>query len=224
MSCRLFSPLSLQHGLSCGGSTARPFYTPCTVVSTGLMTIAMMIPSTLPLVDVFRRMTRRRTDQTLLVVLLLAGYLTAWLGYGILVQFALPFTAPLVHALHAHEREGLATAALLLLAGAFQFSLSKDRCLIACRTPLGFLARRWHSARARRCSFRVGFEHGVFCVGCCWALMLLMWVTNAASLFWMLILAAVMTIEKSLRWGRKLVGPVGLGLLGAGGFVLATSW
>lgn len=189
-----------------------------------LMTIAMMIPSTLPLVDVFRRLTRRRTDQALLVLLLLGGYLAAWLGYGILVQVALPFMSPLVHALQVNEREGLVAGALLLIAGAFQFSLFKDRCLIACRTPLGFLVRRWNSARSRRCSFRVGFEHGLFCVGCCWALMLLMWVTSVASLFWMLILAVVMTIEKSFRWGRKLVGPVGIALLGAGAFVLATSW
>ena len=74
---------------------------------------------------------------------------------------------------------------------------------------------------ARHCGS--GFEHGVFCVGCCWALMAVMFVVGMGSLGWMLVLAAAMAAEKNLRWGRRLRTPLGLGLIAWAGILVAAN-
>ena len=107
-------------------------------------------------------------------------------------------------------------AGLFLLAGAFQFSALKYACLDKCRTPLGFLLSHWHGRRELSEALNIGWRHGVFCVGCCWALMLLMFAVGTTSLGWMLLLALVMATEKNAPWGRRLGRPLGVALLGVG--------
>jgi len=107
----------------------------------------------------------------------------------------------------------MAGAAILAAAGLFQFSALKYRCLEQCRTPFAFVVSRWHGSAPAREAFRIGLDHGVFCVGCCWALMLCMFVVGTASIGWMLLLAALMAAEKNLPGGTRLRLPVGLGLL-----------
>jgi predicted metal-binding membrane protein len=115
-------------------------------------------------------------------------------------------------------------AAVLAGAGLFQFSALKYRCLEQCHTPFGFVVARWHGRSPSREAFRLGLEHGLFCVGCCWALMLVMFVVGVGSLGWMLVLAAAMAAEKNLSWGRHLRTPLGLGLIGwAGAIVLVNT-
>jgi predicted metal-binding membrane protein len=80
---------------------------------------------------------------------------------------------------------------------------------------MAFVMRRWRSGTWG--AFRMGLDHGVFCVGCCWALMLLMFVVGTGNLGWMLALSAIMAAEKNLPWGRRLRTPLGLGLLGWAG-------
>jgi predicted metal-binding membrane protein len=104
-------------------------------------------------------------------------------------------------------------AAVLAGAGWFQFSALKYRCLEKCRTPLGFIVARWRGLAPGRESLRLGFDHGLFCVGCCWALMLLMFVVGTGSLGWMLALSGAMAAEKNLPGGRRLSAPLGVGLL-----------
>jgi predicted metal-binding membrane protein len=82
---------------------------------------------------------------------------------------------------------------------------------------------RWHGRAPRAEAWRLGVDHGLFCVGCCWALMLVMFVVGTGSLGWMLVLAAVMAAEKNLTWGRKLRAPLGLGLIGWGLAVAAAN-
>ena len=82
---------------------------------------------------------------------------------------------------------------------------------------------RWHGHRPSREAFRIGLDHGVFCVGCCWALMLVMFVVGMGSLGWMLVLAAAMAAEKNLPWGQRLRTPLGLGLIAWGGGLAALS-
>jgi predicted metal-binding membrane protein len=185
-----------------------------------LMTIAMMLPSALPLVDLFRRLTRTRGDAPTLILLLIAGYLLAYSAYGMVVFAAIELTAPTMGALASGAHPALLPGCLLLIAGAFQFSALKHRCLTECRTPLGFILRRWNGAQPHWRSLRLGFDHGMFCVGCCWALMLLMFAVNVASLAWMLLLGAVMAAEKNFRFGNKLTAPLGVLLLGAGAVLL----
>ncbi len=107
-------------------------------------------------------------------------------------------------------------AAVLILAGAFQFSSLKYRCLDKCRAPLSFLSQHWRgSAQAAR-AFLLGAHHGLFCVGCCWALMLLMFAVGTGNVGWMMGLGAVMAVEKNVTWGRRLSAPLGVGLLAWG--------
>ncbi len=113
------------------------------------------------------------------------------------------------------------TGLTLLLAGAFQFTPLKYRCLEKCRSPLSFVIEHWQGRRQRWQAFRLGIDHGLFCVGCCWALMLLMFTVAVGSLGWMLALAAIMALEKNVRWGRRLGPVVGLALVAWGTFTLA---
>jgi predicted metal-binding membrane protein len=107
-------------------------------------------------------------------------------------------------------------AATLLLAGGFQFTRLKYRCLDQCRAPLSFVMERWQGRREHRNALRLGIDHGIFCVGCCWALMLLMFGVGIGNIGWMLCLGAIMAVEKNMPWGRKISSPLGLALLAWG--------
>jgi predicted metal-binding membrane protein len=188
-----------------------------------LMTVAMMLPTTLPLVQVFRRLTAARRDGVLLTLIVLAGYLVVWTAFGaavFAVSTLLQRAADGNAWLAAHAR--LPSALLFIAAGAFQFSDLKYRCLDKCRSPLSFVTSRWRGTHERWQSFRLGVEHGAFCVGCCWALMLLMFASAITSVAWMLLLGAVMAVEKNVSWGRRAAAPVGVALLAAGAVILIT--
>ncbi|MEQ8356344.1 MAG: DUF2182 domain-containing protein [Kiloniellaceae bacterium] len=187
-----------------------------------LMLAAMMLPTTLPLLEIYRRLVRRRRDRHLLLGLVIAGYLAAWGGFGLAAH-------GLDQALYVAVRESpwlifngwVLGAAVLALAGAFQFSSLKYACLDKCRLPLGFVMEHWRAGDKRRQALRMGLRHGLFCVGCCWALMLLMFVVGTGSVGWMMALGAVMAVEKNHTWGRRLSHPLGCALLaGAGAIVL----
>ena len=181
-----------------------------------LMSAAMMLPTTLTLVRLFDRMIAERSDRAVLHALMIAGYLLAWAGFGLAAHL-------LDRALHAGlggwiwlaAHSWVPGATVLALAGAFQFSALKYYCLDKCRTPLGFLTSHWHGPRPRRAAFKLGFAHGLYCVGCCWALMLLMFVVGMGSLGWMLVLGLIMAVEKNHSWGRHLAMPLGATLLTA---------
>ncbi|WP_409333482.1 DUF2182 domain-containing protein [Burkholderia sp. Bp9017] len=94
-------------------------------------------------------------------------------------------------------------AAILATAGAWPLSSLKGRCRDRCRPPMMFISQHWHGAHERRASFMPGFHDGLFCIGCCWALMLLMFAVGTASIAWMLALAATMGAEKTLSLGKE---------------------
>jgi predicted metal-binding membrane protein len=189
-----------------------------------LMIAAMMLPTTLPLLGIFSRMTASRPDAGALLARVVLGYAVAWLGFGLLahgLDSALHLAAAKADWLVA--RGSLVGGLILLFAGAFQFSALKYRCLERCRTPFAFVNARWRGRRPSREAFRVGLDHGLFCVGCCWALMLVMFVVGMGNLGWMLIMAAAMAAEKNLSWGRRLRTPLGLGLIAWGGALMAVA-
>ena len=133
-----------------------------------VMIAAMMLPTTLPLLGIFARITASRTDASALMARVVAGYAVAWLAFGVLahgLDSALHLAAGRLDWLVA--RSELVGAAILVAAGAFQFSALKYRCLERCRTPFAFINERWHGLRPAREAFRIGLDHGVFCVGCC---------------------------------------------------------
>jgi predicted metal-binding membrane protein len=190
-----------------------------------VMITAMMLPTTLPLLGIFNRITASRPDAGRLMARVIAGYAVAWLGFGLLahgLDSGLHLLAGRLDWLVA--RGELVGAAILVGAGAFQFSALKYRCLERCRTPFAFINERWHGRHPAREAFRIGLDHGVFCVGCCWALMLVMFVVGMGNLGWMLLLAAAMAAEKNLPWGRRLRTPIGLGLIAWGGTLAASAF
>ncbi len=199
-----------HHGQPFGWLSAGAF-----LVGWLLMTVAMMLPTTVPLVSLFRRMVAQRANASLLVALLLAGYLAAWLTFGGAVLGMLAGIGQ-IQTSTQWPQAWVWGAGLFLLAGVFQFSALKYACLDKCRTPLGFLISHWHGRREISEAFNVGWQHGLFCVGCCWALMLLMFAVGTASLAWMLMLAVIMAVEKNVSWGRRLGRPLGVVLLSVG--------
>ena len=112
-------------------------------------------------------------------------------------------------------------AIVLGMAGVFQFTTLKYRCLDKCHTPVGFIVQRWRGKAPAREALRLGIDHGVFCIGCCWALMLIMFVVGTGSIGWMLALAAVMAAEKNLPSGKRLRTPLGAALIVSAGVLLA---
>ncbi|MBK9114914.1 MAG: DUF2182 domain-containing protein [Betaproteobacteria bacterium] len=187
-----------------------------------LMIAAMMLPTTWPLLALFRRIVAGRADARRLLAAVVGGFFAAWLAFGVAAHAAdalVHWTAARTPALAAWD--WAIGAAVLAGAGAFQWSALKYRCLEACRSPFAFVAARWHGRAPVREAWRLGVDHGVFCVGCCWALMLLMFVVGTGSLALMLALAAVMAAEKNLRWGRRLRTPLGVALVVGAAAVVA---
>lgn len=187
-----------------------------------LMIVAMMLPSTIPLVLVFAGVVGRRPRPSVLVALLLAGYLAAWAAMGAAAWLADRGIHAAVDAwpwLAAHPQ--LILGATLLTAGLWQFSPLRDRCLEECRSPLGFVVNRWRGVAIRREAFAMGVAHGAFCVGCCWSLMLIMFGVGISSVVVMLALGALTAIEKNIAWGRRLTRPVGVLLVLAAVYAVA---
>jgi predicted metal-binding membrane protein len=193
-----------------------------------LMLIAMMLPTTLPLLEMYRRLTRRRSGRWLLLALVVAGYLLAWFGFGLAAHAAdLAVNEAVAHSAWLTFNGWAIGAAVIAIAGAFQFSALKYRCLDKCRTTLSFVIEHWRGRRERVDAFRMGLRHGAYCVGCCWALMLMMFVVGTGNIGWMLLLGAAMAAEKNLPWGRRLRAPLGVALIAAAGAIAvigAGSW
>jgi predicted metal-binding membrane protein len=188
-----------------------------------LMIVAMMLPSSVPLVGTFGALVGRRRRPGLLVALLLAGYLAVWSAFGLAAWLADRGVHAAVDALPwlaAHPQ--LILGSTLLGAGLWQFSPLRDRCLDACRSPLGFVLNRWRGTSERREAIAMGIAHGAFCVGCCWSLMLVMFGVGLGSLSAMLGLGALTAIEKNSPWGRRLTRPLGVALVIAAVYVVAS--
>jgi len=180
---------------------------------------AMMLPSSLPLIDLFGRAAATQPRPHAARAAFLGGYLLIWTMFGLaalggdaLLHLAVDRWTWLA------DRPHLIGGGVLLLAGAFQFSDLKDRCLQQCRHPALFLTA--HYQRGIRAAFTLGRRHGLFCLGCCWALMLVMFSVGIANLAWMAPLALLMVFEKTAPAGDR-TAPVGIGLLALGALVLA---
>jgi predicted metal-binding membrane protein len=182
-----------------------------------LMTVAMMLPTSLPLVAIFRSLVRRRPNAGLLVALVVVGYLSVWTFFA----FAVHLGDQGIHAVfdrsgRLEENAWMIGAGTVMFAGTYQFMPLKYHCLDKCRSPLSFVMSNWHGGRRGAEAFRLGMHHGVFCLGCCWSLMLVMFAVGIGNIAWMLALGAVMAVEKNMPWGRRLSAPLGLFLLGSG--------
>lgn len=176
-----------------------------------VMLTAMMLPSELNYIAAFGAVLRSRdrasTARPSVMTSFVAGYGIAWVAYGLgayLLDLAIRAVSP---EMIAWNRAGPSLAgSVLIIAGLFQVSPLKQVCLTGCRTPLSFFARYWREGNFG--AVTMGFRHGLVCVGCCWALMAVMFAVGAMSLTWMALLTLFMFAEKILPKGQKLAIPI----------------
>jgi predicted metal-binding membrane protein len=190
-----------------------------------VMMAAMMLPSAAPILLLFARINRKEksTGRPFIPTgIFAAGYLVAWGAFSALatgLQWAL-------------ERLGLLSpmmvttsywlgGAILLTAGVWQLTPIKGVCLRHCRSPMGFLVQSWRPGRSG--AFRMGLEHGSFCLGCCWFLMGLLFFGGIMNLFWIIGLAAFVLLEKSVPMGPWIGRIAGIGVAAWGALLLATT-
>jgi predicted metal-binding membrane protein len=192
------------------------------VAGWALMLVAMMLPTSAPLVALFHSFVRSRGNAGTLTALLVAGYLMIWALIGLVLH-----AGDHLARIALDQSRWLDTHAWLIgtvvvtTAGLYQFTSLKRRCLEKCRSPLAFIMEHWHGEDGEREAFRLGVHHGLFCIGCCWTLMLLMFLVSIGNLGWMLALAAVMAVEKNVAWGRHLSAPLGAALVATGAVLVA---
>jgi predicted metal-binding membrane protein len=147
----------------------------------------------------------------------LVGYLTIWTLFGILVYLGdSGLHAAVASNAWLADHAWALGATTLLLAGIYQFTPLKYHCLEKCRSPFSFITQHWRGRDEPGQAFLLGIHHGLFCVGCCWTLMLLMFAVGVGNFGWMLVLGGVMATEKNLPWGRHLSRPLGVLLVAWG--------
>ena len=187
-----------------------------------LMLAATMVPTTLPLLSLFVLLVERRPDRRALVGRLVAGYVVVWSFAGLVAYAGDVGVHALVDSVPALDRHTwvLATS-VLVVAGAYQLSALKERCLMRCRNPRAVLFVRWRGVAPAHEAFSIGTSHGATCLSCCWALMLVMFAVGAGSVGWMLALGAAMAAEKTMPWGARLRVPIGVVLLSGAAIVAA---
>lgn len=221
---RLASP-AMRVGVLTGGGSTPPGTGARAVASLGLflltwtvMMAAMMLPAVVPVVLTLHRWVTRIGRSRSATAFFVAGYLLVWGASGMAVYALIIGATPFLPSGEASVRLG---ASVLLLAGAYQFTSLKDACLRQCRSPMAFIAE--HTAKLVRGGLaraQVGAVHGVFCLGCCWAIMLVLVPLGMMSLSWMAAVAGAVLLERLLsrRWPVR--GFVGLALLIAGATLL----
>lgn len=178
-----------------------------------LMMAAMMLPSATPMILLHRLGADGRLRRQIWSAAFVTGYLVVWASVGIVVWGAGVAAGALV----MPEQRAIAVAALLVLAGVYQFTPLKSTCLRACRTPADFLLTHWH--RGLSGQLRLGIEHGLYCLGCCWALMALFVGVGAMSLVWAVGIALVVLVEKVVPQGVAFGRIAGALLIVAGAIV-----
>jgi predicted metal-binding membrane protein len=192
-----------------------------------VMMVAMMTPSAAPMVLLHATITRRgqagreHGNPATATTAFVAGYLAIWFLFAAaatsleMVLERLALVSPMWMWSESHTLTG----ALLIAAGLYQLTPIKTACLEGCRSPLEFLSRHWRPGA--RGAFRMGVVHGAYCVGCCWALMLLLFAGGVMNLLWIAGLCVIIVVEKMAPFGRAFGGIVGAVLLAIGGALLA---
>ena len=186
-----------------------------------VMMIGMMLPSAAPTILLYGALVRKNGERGHVlpaVWIFTSGYLLVWTGFSLaaaLLQVILEHSG-LLTPMMASASTGF-SATLLIAAGIYQWLPLKDVCLRKCRNPIEFFATRWRAGRAG--AFRMGVEHGAYCVGCCWVLMLLLFVAGVMNLLWVALLAGFVLVEKVLA-KRELTTRVASAALVVSGLLL----
>jgi predicted metal-binding membrane protein len=183
------------------------------------MMAAMMLPSAMPMVLLFSKASSGATRRPGLATgLFVTGYLIVWTGFGLVAYGLFRLVRGLDTSHLAWDREGPVVAgAAIVLAGVYQLTPLKQVCLRHCRTPLSFVMHHWHSGRLG--AVRMGIVHGAWCVGCCWALMVVLFAVGVMSITWMVVLAAIVFAEKVLPFGERAARVLAVVLIAFGTWV-----
>jgi predicted metal-binding membrane protein len=191
-----------------------------------VMMVAMMVPSAAPMILVVATLSRQRHAHHrpfAPTAVFLLGYVAVWSGFAAaatVAQWGLHSLALLSPTMVSTSP--LLGGALLVAAGVFQWSALKYRCLTHCRSPLGFLMAEWREGMIG--VFAMGVRHGMFCLGCCWALMALLLVLGVMNLLWIAALAGFVLIEKVAPAGQWVSRVTGVLLVGWGAWMIVSGW
>jgi predicted metal-binding membrane protein len=193
------------------------------------MALAMMLPSAAPMILTYAEIAdtaARKGEAIVSPIVLAGGYAIVWFGFAAgatIAQFI--FTRGALLDAGMVSASGLFSGAIFIAGGLYQFSALKDACLRQCQRPFPFFFTHW--ATTPRGVFRLGVKQGLYCVGCCWAMMLVMFAVGVMNVIWMAALGMVMTLEK-IGSSRRFTYAIGATLIAIGiGFVLsafATHW
>lgn len=180
---------------------------------------AMMLPSAIPMLVIHRRIAARRDPETLHANRwFLLAYLLTWALFSLAattLQWNFQRADVLSHMLRVQG--ALVSGGILVAAGIFQLTPLKAICLRKCRTPIGFLLTNWRAGR--RGAFQMGLKHGCYCIGCCWSVMMVLFVGGVMSLTTIAVLSGIVALEKLAPRGEQ-IARLGGGLLVAWGFWL----
>jgi predicted metal-binding membrane protein len=189
-----------------------------------VMMVAMMLPSAAPMLLLFAATQRDRAarGEPATVVAFAGGYLLVWAGFSVAAAALQGFLQErMLLSSDLAMTAGWIPAAVLALAGLYQLSPLKYACLVRCRSPLGFLLGHWRDGVGG--ALTMGVRHGAFCLGCCWALMALLFVGGVMNLTWVAVLALFVLGEKVLPYGVWLSRVSGVALIAWGVWVAVAS-
>jgi len=187
-----------------------------------VMMVAMMTPSAAPMVLTFAALSRKQSQSSsknLSTFVFLSGYLAVWTVFSLVAAYlqselhAIAWLSPMMV-----SKSHLLSGGLLVLAGGYQWMPLKETCLQHCRSPFDFFMMGWKPGA--KGAFQMGWHHGLYCVGCCWLLMLLLFVNGVMNLLWVGVLAALVLIEKVVPAGRTLSRTTGTVLIAWGLFLI----
>ena len=193
------------------------------IVMWAVMMVAMMTPSAAPMILMFATIHRRRTAEgrpAVPIAIFVLGYFVVWTLFSVvaaLAQVGLHAAALLSPAMAATSP--LLAGGLFIAAGVFQWTPLKRTCLDTCRMPLSFLMANWREGPGG--AFQMGLRHGLYCLGCCWALMALLFVAGVMNILWVVAIAAAVLVEKVVPHGDRVGRIAGLGLAATGALLAA---
>jgi predicted metal-binding membrane protein len=189
-----------------------------------VMMIGMMTPSVAPMILIYARVGRQAATlgkPFAATGWFAAGYLLAWTAFSLIAtsaQWALERTALLTPMMASASN--VLGGVVLILAGLYQWTPLKAACLSSCRSPLLFIQQHGGFRRDTRGALALGFRHGMFCIGCCWALMALLFVGGVMNLRWIAVLAILVLVEKALPFGWIFARLAGLAFVAGGAWLL----
>jgi predicted metal-binding membrane protein len=188
-----------------------------------IMMIGMMTPSVAPMILVYARVGRQAVESRLSasVAWFAGGYFLAWITFSLAAtsaQWALERAALLTPMMASASN--MVGGTLLILAGLYQWTPLKDVCLLQCQAPLGFILSRGGFRGAATGSLLLGLRHGLYCLGCCWALMVLLFALGVMNLFWIAALGILILLEKVMPSGHWIARIAGIALLAGGVWML----